>query len=387
MENLKIQKEYLDHSNSYVKNFRTKYASHFLAKWIPIIQQVITYGSILDWGDIISSNLDMQLSKVQKEHQFYMSSYLLDVMCASREYPSLGWKWKPYLPSIHVYYKILWQNKYKGDYERIFNDLFSTIYRILFGEEAPCLSPEGQKIVKAYGHRYMTYYGVYIRILASTKDPHWFPNFVLDTLLLQKIAYQAYVNGVDASFHKDKKGLWPHFPLSMGVHRIENFKQAKEEVGIFSSLTFKQVTFRRHDPQGKLKEHLQQAGFTWSYAHEDLLPRELSQKQVLFKSKILTLDQMIQIDKESERQKSKIEKNKDATEQNIPPRVEDYEEGSSSSSMPMYNLDYDGEDSEFPSNQSPTIVLHDAPLLMHMEEVHNSPITEKVPSERHFVVR
>jgi hypothetical protein len=39
-----------------------------------------------------------------------------------------------------------------------------------------------------------------------------------------------------------------------------------------------------------------------------------------------------------------MEKNKAATERKIPPRVEDCEEGSSSSSMSIYNLDYDGED-------------------------------------------
>ena len=74
----------------------------------------------------------------------------------------------------------------------------------------------------------MTSDGVYIRISCSTKAPNWFPHFVPDTLLLQEIAYQYYVNGVIASLHKAKKGLWPPFPLSTGVHRIENFKQAKE---------------------------------------------------------------------------------------------------------------------------------------------------------------
>jgi hypothetical protein len=80
-----------------------------------------------------------------------MSSYLLDVMCAIQEYPSLGWRWKSDLPSIHAYFKMLWENKYKEDYEMICNELFATIYQILFGEEAPCLSPEGKKIVKEYG--------------------------------------------------------------------------------------------------------------------------------------------------------------------------------------------------------------------------------------------
>jgi hypothetical protein len=77
-------------------------------------------------------------------------------------------------------------------------------------------------------------------------------------------------------FTNTKKGLWSSFPLSMGVHRIGKFKQAKEEVGILSSFRLKEATFQRNDPQGKLKENLQQFGFTWSYAHEDLLPGELS---------------------------------------------------------------------------------------------------------------
>ena len=81
-------------------------------------------------------------------------------MCASLKYPSLGWKWKYGLPSIHVYCKMLWENKYNKDYELICNEVFTTIYQVLFGEEAPCLSPEGKKIVKEYGDWYMTPDGV-----------------------------------------------------------------------------------------------------------------------------------------------------------------------------------------------------------------------------------
>ena len=128
--------------------FGRKDESHFPNKWIPIIDQVITYGSVLNQGEILSSNMDIQLKKVQKEHQFYMDSYLLDVMCAIREYPSLGWRWKPNLSSIHVYCKVLWESKYREDYERICNGLFAPIYLFFFGEEVPCLSPKGQKIVK-----------------------------------------------------------------------------------------------------------------------------------------------------------------------------------------------------------------------------------------------
>ena len=85
-----------------------------------------------------------------------MDSNLLDVMCASREYTSLGWKWTQNLPSIHVYFKILWKNRYKDDYERICNCLFAPIY----------------------GDWYMTFDGFYIIMTGSSKDPHWLPHFL-----------------------------------------------------------------------------------------------------------------------------------------------------------------------------------------------------------------
>jgi hypothetical protein len=86
---------------------------------------------------------EFNFKKVQKEQKFYMVAYLLYVMCASREYLSLGWKWTPSLPSINVYCKMLWENKYKEDYDRIYDGLFAPIYQNLFGKEAPCFSPEG----------------------------------------------------------------------------------------------------------------------------------------------------------------------------------------------------------------------------------------------------
>ena len=57
---------------------------------------------------------------------------------------------------------MLWENKYKEDYEFICDELFAAIYQVLFGEIAPCLSPEGKKLVKEYGYWYMTPDGVYI---------------------------------------------------------------------------------------------------------------------------------------------------------------------------------------------------------------------------------
>ena len=67
-------------------------------------------------------------------------------------------------------------------------------------------------------------------------------------------------------------------------------------------------------------------------------------------------------------------------------RVKYEEEESSSSSMSMYNLDSDGENSDVPSHRSPTVIILDAPLPMHLEEVHGSPVTEKILSEMNSMI-
>ena len=148
----------------------------------------------------------------------------MGAMCANIDFPSLKWKWESSFPSIHVYCKMLWENKYKEDYDQICNKIFPTLYQILSCEEAPCLSPKGQAIVMEYADWYMTPIAVYIRIVGSTKPPHWLPHFVPNSLLFQEISYHTFVNGVVASLHKHKKGLWPLFPLMTLVCKIENFK-------------------------------------------------------------------------------------------------------------------------------------------------------------------
>ena len=104
---------------------------------------------------------------------------------------------------------MLWENKYKEDYDQICSNVFPTLYQTLFGGETPCLSSAGQAMVKELGDWYMTLIGVYIRITGSTKPPHWLAHFVLDSFLQQEISYQTFINGVSSPLHKHKKGLWP----------------------------------------------------------------------------------------------------------------------------------------------------------------------------------
>ena len=97
--------------------------------------------------------------------------------------------------------------------------------------------------MEKYGDWYMTPDGVYIRMIGSTKAPHWLPHFIMDKLLLQGITYQTSINGVFTSLLKEKKGPWPPFPFSTRMCKIENVKQEKDEVNVLSSSKFREVNF------------------------------------------------------------------------------------------------------------------------------------------------
>ena len=98
---------------------------------------------------------------------------------------------------------------------------------------------------------------------------------------------------------------------------------------------------------------------------------------------IPTPDQMSEIDKEAEQKKAiKVKSKASSGKLNIV-RIDD-EESSSSSSMSLYNIESDGNDSEVSSCQTPTLVEIQVPDKP--EEVHSSLTTDKNQSERHSQV-
>ena len=53
----------------------------------------------------------------------------------------------------------------------------------------------------------------------------------------------------------------------------------------------------------------------------------------------------------------------------------------------MYSLDLDKEDLDVPSHWSPTLILQDVPLPVHLEEVHSSLVMEKILFERNLIIQ
>ena len=104
----------------------------------------------------------------------------------------------------------------------------------------------------------------------------------------------------------------------------------------------------------------------------------------MFKSRIPTLDQMSQIDKEAEQKKSIKVNSKVSSEKLNIVRIDD-EESSFSSLMSLYSIKSKEKHSEVSSQRTPTMIENQVPE--QIDEVHSSTTTDKNQSERHSQVQ
>jgi len=113
------------------------YAFHFSLSYIPLIYYCTYEGISFNWDNILSANRIVAITTVTEDQpytfpSFHMSSYLLDIMCVSHQYPIMGWTWKPSDPTIHTYYKVLWEHKYRTQYQKICEHLLAPLYESIF---------------------------------------------------------------------------------------------------------------------------------------------------------------------------------------------------------------------------------------------------------------
>jgi hypothetical protein len=57
--------------------------------------------------------------------------------------------------AVHVYFNILWENRYKKSYVVICDHFIAHIYFFLFRKEFPRLLDEAKKVIAKIGHWYL----------------------------------------------------------------------------------------------------------------------------------------------------------------------------------------------------------------------------------------
>jgi hypothetical protein len=115
--------------------------SHFSEAWMPLAYTVSISGTSFNWGAIISKQLStcIQQAWMPKEGEtpsFYMASYLLDVIFARNTFPGMNLNWHPSELLVHVYFDILWENRYKKSYSLICDQFMCVFILYCFRKSA-----------------------------------------------------------------------------------------------------------------------------------------------------------------------------------------------------------------------------------------------------------
>jgi hypothetical protein len=125
------------------------------------------------------------MSKEGEAPTFYMDSYLLDVVCVRNIFVIMNMIWHVAGLSVHVYFSVLWENRYKKSYSLICDEFITQIYFILFKKECPRLSAAAKKMISKVGHWYLDKCATYIRMFRATRAPHILPAHVPDWLVIR----------------------------------------------------------------------------------------------------------------------------------------------------------------------------------------------------------
>jgi len=152
---------------------------------MPLAYTIAISGIGFNWGAIISKQLSTcirqaQMPKEGETPSFYMDSYLLEIICARNVFSRMNLRWHTLELLVHVYFNILWENRYKKSYSLICNQFIIRIYFLLFKKECPSMLEETKRIVYDVGHWYLDEHYTYIRFFGATRAPHLLPVYVLD---------------------------------------------------------------------------------------------------------------------------------------------------------------------------------------------------------------
>jgi hypothetical protein len=79
---------------------------------------------------------------------------------------------------VHVYYNILWENRYKNSYALICDEFITRIHFIVSKKEYPILFAATKKMVENVDHWYLDEISTYIKVIGTTRIPHILPSHV-----------------------------------------------------------------------------------------------------------------------------------------------------------------------------------------------------------------
>jgi hypothetical protein len=138
--------------------------THFYIDWLPMARIIVKTGQVFNQVEILTFNICLNVKNVpgMKKPCFYMSTYLIDVICSSTPFPNLGWNWDMDHPHVHVYCSELWDIKYKRYFYDICDHFLSPLYTISFWFLRYRISNESRYGMKGIVDWYIVKYYTYV---------------------------------------------------------------------------------------------------------------------------------------------------------------------------------------------------------------------------------
>jgi hypothetical protein len=101
--------------------------THFFLQWVPLIH-LVSEGCSFDWAKLLSNSLTNRVIEYREQKEsgkitsFFMSAYIMDVVCFLIPFPLMSWSWTPSeAETIHIYHSKLWEDKSSDFVYEIFN--------------------------------------------------------------------------------------------------------------------------------------------------------------------------------------------------------------------------------------------------------------------------
>lgn len=154
----------------------------FYGTWVPLMYVVATQGIIFNWTSILSSSLRTNIVAAQsppleQPPEFYMSSYLLDVVCSRCHFEHWSCNWDSSVSQlVHYHYKVFWDTAYRAALDIISKTFIIPLYQLLFGEEPPCMLKRPMRTVVKVAHWFPIDEGTIVSVFGTHKAPHALPS-------------------------------------------------------------------------------------------------------------------------------------------------------------------------------------------------------------------
>jgi hypothetical protein len=162
--------------------------THFFLQCVPLIHTV-TEGCSFDWAKMLSDSLNSRVTEYQAQREigkitsFFMSMYIMDVMCFLIPFPLMSWSWTPSeAKPIHDYHSKLWEDKALDFVYEIFNWVMVPLHVTIFDHPPPRISDSIAVNLSSITDWYVEVEFSYLRVFSASVPLNVLQLFIPDRL-------------------------------------------------------------------------------------------------------------------------------------------------------------------------------------------------------------